>query len=391
MKVKTILFCCLLLGINAIAQKVNFVDNNWQTARARAEAENKLLFVDAYTDWCYWCKVMDKKTFADTSVVTLMNENVVSLKLEMERDYGVKVAMKYRVSGFPSFLVFAPDGSLLYKTSGYMEVEAFKSFLNKTIAKENIETRHGVSKEVELSFPQFYSNAFGKSSERKKPDVTTVQQYIDGEKDLLSEVNFSVIGKFAHLLSQKQTTVFVSNVSQYQKLFGKTEVEAVLDRIGGAMIAAAEKNSSNSEFEAAIDFFKNHKSDFTTKSEAYMRIEFNKNTGKWSEFAGLIDKLGEVEKIDAGTVNSWAWAVYEKCSDKAVIGKAIAWSVDAIKQKADYPILDTYAALLYKSGRKHDAEKAAIIAIETGKKEGADTKETTEMMKKYGSKAPNVK
>ena len=168
-------------------------------------------------------------------------------------------------------------------------------------------------------------------------------------------------------------------------------MQAVLGSIGRLKIQAAEKNNSKPEFEAAVEFFKKYTSDFTPKDENYTRIGFNKNIGNWTEFARLVDKFNADEKPDANTVNSWAWDVYEKCDDKAVLAKAITWSEAAIKQKSEYPLLDTYAALLYKSGRKKDAEKAAINAIETGKKEGADTKETVELMKKFGSKVPAEK
>lgn len=391
MKVKLTLLVCVFASLNITAQKVNFIDNNWVEATEKASTASKLLFVDAYTDWCYWCKVMDKKTFADTSIINLMNENFVSLKLEMERDYGTKIAMKYNVSSFPSFLIFAPDGSLLYKTSGYQEVESFAKLLKQATVRENRETRGGVTREIELNFPQFYKDAFGKNTERKKTDTATVQLYLDAEKDLLSEVNFSVISKFTNLLSQAQTDAFVSNISNYQKLFGKSEVASVLERIGSTMVETAEKHKSKTEFETAVAFFQKHTGDFTPKGETYLRIGFNKNTGNWNEFAALVDKLNTEEKIDANTMNSWAWDVYEKCNDKAIIAKAITWSEAAIKQNAEYPLLDTYAALLYKAGRKADAEKAAINAIETGKKEGADTKETIELMKRFGSKTPNNK
>lgn len=391
MKAKITLLICLLTSMNIIAQKVNFIDNNWNEARAKAASENKLLFVDAYTDWCYWCKVMDKKTFTDAGVIKLMNENFVSLKLEMERDYGVNVSMKYRVSGFPSFLVFAPDGSLLYKAFGYQEVEAFKTFLKKAMANEDLERREGITKEVELNFPQFYKDAFSKNGTKKFPDKETLQKYLADEKDLFSEVNFSVISRFTYLLSSAQTDDFVGNIPNYERLFGKTEVQTVLGSIGSLKIQTAEKNNSKPEFETAVDFFKKHTSDFTPKDENYMRIGFNKNTGNWTEFARLVDKFNADEKPDANTVNSWAWDVYEKCDDKAVLAKAITWSEAAIKQKSEYPLLDTYAALLYKAGRKKDAENAAINAIDTGKKEGADTKETVELMKKFGSKVPAEK
>jgi uncharacterized protein YyaL (SSP411 family) len=34
---------------------------NMSDGYAKAVKENKFIIVDVYTDWCYWCKVMDKK------------------------------------------------------------------------------------------------------------------------------------------------------------------------------------------------------------------------------------------------------------------------------------------------------------------------------------------
>ena len=44
--------------------------------------------------------------------------------------------------------------------------------------------------------------------------------------------------------------------------------------------------------------------------------------------------------------------------------------------------MDTYAALLYKIGKKKEAKEAAEKAIEQGKKENADYKETEDLLKK---------
>ncbi|MBL0308893.1 MAG: DUF255 domain-containing protein [Bacteroidetes bacterium] len=116
--------------------QIDFVDNNWAKARETAKEQNKYLFVDAYTDWCGWCKVMDKKTFSQDSVAQFMNQHFVSLKLEMEHDYGVKIAMKYRVASFPSYLVFSPDGRLVYTMAGYMEAASFMGKLKEALNPE---------------------------------------------------------------------------------------------------------------------------------------------------------------------------------------------------------------------------------------------------------------
>ena len=47
----------------------------------KAVKEDKIILIDAYTDWCGWCKVMDKKTYTQASVIEYLNENFVCVKL----------------------------------------------------------------------------------------------------------------------------------------------------------------------------------------------------------------------------------------------------------------------------------------------------------------------
>lgn len=46
---------------------------------------HKKMFIDIYTDWCGWCKTLDKTTFPDTTIGRLMNKYFVAVKLNAER------------------------------------------------------------------------------------------------------------------------------------------------------------------------------------------------------------------------------------------------------------------------------------------------------------------
>ena len=60
----------------------------WMTfdeATKKAKAEKRPIFIDVYTDWCGWCKVMDKNTFSDPKVAKLLNEKFYAVKFNAEQ------------------------------------------------------------------------------------------------------------------------------------------------------------------------------------------------------------------------------------------------------------------------------------------------------------------
>ncbi len=61
---------------------------NWlsfEEAVARAQATPKKIFIDVYTDWCGWCKVMDSKTFSDPAVAEVLQSKFYPVKLDAEQ------------------------------------------------------------------------------------------------------------------------------------------------------------------------------------------------------------------------------------------------------------------------------------------------------------------
>lgn len=73
--------------------------------------DERAVFIDVYTDWCGWCKRMDATTFKDTSVVRLMNQHFIAVKLDGEE----KDTITFRDHDF----VFVPNGR-----RGYHELAA---------------------------------------------------------------------------------------------------------------------------------------------------------------------------------------------------------------------------------------------------------------------------
>ncbi len=80
-------------------------------ALKQARQDKKLVMVDVYTEWCSWCKVLDKETYPDAKVVKAA-EPFVGVKLDAEaKGEGEAFAAKYKVQAFPTILFLDPAGA----------------------------------------------------------------------------------------------------------------------------------------------------------------------------------------------------------------------------------------------------------------------------------------
>lgn len=127
---KYFFFVIVLLGFLSpflsIAQGIDFnKDKNWAEILALAEKENKLIFVDVYTDWCGPCKVMDKEVFPLKKVGDVYNGNFINYKINAEKGEGINFAKKYNVQVYPNYLFLNPQGILVYRSTSALPVQKF--------------------------------------------------------------------------------------------------------------------------------------------------------------------------------------------------------------------------------------------------------------------------
>ena len=99
---------------------IEFAKINLESAKKKASKSGKLIFIDAYTDWCGPCKRMAATTFKDPEVGKFFNKNFVNLKVEMEKDTdGREIARRYKVRAYPTLLIIDGDGNLVKSVIGF--------------------------------------------------------------------------------------------------------------------------------------------------------------------------------------------------------------------------------------------------------------------------------
>jgi thioredoxin-related protein len=118
----------------------------FEEAIAANEQNPKMILVDVYTDWCGWCKKMDKETFTDPLVIAHFQKNFYAVKLNAEdtkRKFSfmgrtfteAEMAASMRVNSYPNFVVIEPGLQNIAQLPGYRGPEDFLAGLSELVQK----------------------------------------------------------------------------------------------------------------------------------------------------------------------------------------------------------------------------------------------------------------
>lgn len=108
-----------------------------------AKKKNKIMLVDVYTDWCGWCKVMDRETYAKPEVIKMINADFVAIKFNPEKrdvvytfegkqysgEQLAAVISNNQLTGYPTTIFMYPKGRKMNVVGGYQNENNFKNVL----------------------------------------------------------------------------------------------------------------------------------------------------------------------------------------------------------------------------------------------------------------------
>lgn len=145
MKSLVLLFAAVLLSFSLKAQdEIQWM--KFEEAIAANAKNPKMILVDVYTDWCGWCKKMDKETFTDPKVVEYINSKFYAVKMNAEdtqRSFDfmgkkyteAEMALAMRVRSYPNFVIIEPKLQNIAQLPGYRQPTEFLAGLNELIEK----------------------------------------------------------------------------------------------------------------------------------------------------------------------------------------------------------------------------------------------------------------
>jgi thiol:disulfide interchange protein len=95
-------------------------------ALAQAQKENKPIVLDFFAGWCAPCLRMEKTTFKDERVKTLLDRCVF---VRVDTDKHPEIAKRMAVEGLPDIRFALPDGKLIKQLRSYQDAASFASEL----------------------------------------------------------------------------------------------------------------------------------------------------------------------------------------------------------------------------------------------------------------------
>lgn len=390
---KIILLLAVFLNAFAFAQTegegIKFEHGAWKETLARAKKENKLVMLDAFTSWCGPCKWMAKNIFPMKDVAEFYNKNFVSAKIDMEKGEGIDIAKKYAVMNYPTFLFVDGDGKLVHRICGSREAEAFiKAGKDAMDPKVNYATLEKNFKKAG-SNPEAASAYFNAASEAcmdVEKDVTT---FLGTQKpeSLIEQVNYNLVLYFINDHSNPSFQYIVAHYADFTAKFKKEEIDEKIKMVYTGSIKKALRAKDEAQL---VNVQKSYRAQanvpvkFLDSYTDVTKARISRDTALY--FKAVIDFTDNFLMADANQLNSSAWDFYEKTDNKAYLLKAEAWAKKSTELEPGYANFDTYAAVLFKLGKYPEAKTTATKAIDMGKKNNEDVKETESLLEKINEK-----
>ncbi len=365
MRLSLITFLALFMSLSAFAQ-IEFFEGTYEEALAEAKKQERPIFVDCYTTWCGPCKRMAKTTFMDPEVGEFFNANYINLKLDMEKDEGIRFRRNHPVSAFPTLYFIDANGETLHKQKGAQKVEGLMKMGKFVLTKVDYSADYAKLYEEGNREPELIYNYVNALNKSKKSSLKVANDYIKTQDDMTTDFNLKFILAAVSEADSRIFDMLIDNRSKIAKLESEQAIKDKIEMACSNTAAKAMEYESEDLLNEAVDKMKKYYPEKAKAFSAKQNLEFYKTIGDSKNYIKCCTNYVKKE------IGNDAKRLHDIAKD---IQKSFATDTNAMKtaEKIAKKAADngglakyyfTYADILFNNGKKVDALKAAEKSLE---------------------------
>lgn len=351
-----------ITSMGAISQIIEFVEPDWQQAMEKARKENKLIMIYTNTLWCEPCLDMEEGTFQGKVIHDYYSKNFVNVPFDAEGFPGAEIADKYDSYVYPGFIFVNSYGELVHKGCGWMDEDQFlqlgKDAMNEPKTLRSFNKRY-LEGERSKGFLAEYSFLLDASCVGGDNLVKSFFKDLPTEK-WAEEASWTMINLNVFDPYSDQFEYLTSNYDLFIAKYGSDTVDAkIYDVLLRQFVEIYEgedltlfANQALQKIVKSVDFAQKD------ELESMINLQYSELVGDWELYASSVIKVIDEQAVnDSYQLNEFAWKFYLNVDEQAQLNKAIGWMEEVLITEKTATSLDTYASLLFKSGRVKESIK----------------------------------
>ncbi|WP_312419209.1 thioredoxin fold domain-containing protein [Epilithonimonas sp.] len=384
----SILLILFVFQLSFSQQSIKFEDSDFATILAKAKAEKKLVFMDAYAAWCGPCKLMEKNVFTDKNVADYYNQNFINAHFDMEKGEGKTLAAKYGIRSYPTLLFLNSEGEIVGKELGYIKTEEFLALGKKnnkpSLVNTNLKDEFLKGKLDQAGLLNFINLYASKDPALAKQ---ASEKYFANKKDkTFSGEEVNALLNFTQSVDDANYKVFVSNKAGITELLPENnykQFDNYLKLMKLVTSATDDKTKTIDDAKVLKEGEGLFPKDELEKSLNVYKLNYyaaHENFPAYEKTA--LEYYKNPDEFNANELLTAASTIGEKSKDVKSLQAASRWAEKVVMSSENFDSTSILATLYDKLGKKEEAKMFAGMAANFAKEENRDAAKMIEILNK---------
>lgn len=373
-----LLISTLLTSLFPKAQ-IQWNTDDWRSVIEQAEDSNKLIFIEATTQWCEPCKVLEQYTLSDLEVINYYNAHFMNVQMDMEEYPGIAFSEKYQLLEYPSLLIIDASGKVVHQTCGALEADDMLAFGEAAVANKGLGSLTDRYMTMQTKNTSTVVLDYLAAMEDACLDATAfANEYLRRFtlKELATNAAWEVFAAYDWDIYSRAFQHLLLNKGDYDKAIGKTVVDAKLYDAFLAQYQEVYVSQDLHDFGMRALLHEIGKTTFAGSDtlSTLMHFHYSEYTEQWKNYGTYaVEMVGMMGIDDPEELSDIAWKFYLFVDNKNQLTIASNWAKVAVDEVPSPANIDTYASLQFKLGNRKKAIELEKKALELSKELEEDT------------------